>query len=102
MASRSAAENMTGMKCFFLLADTMLAGDGSSRLYAQPQDVFRQGHRSLLLAFDAAVVQHQGMEISIACMKDVGHAQAGFGAQAVDLAQDPGKAVRGMTPSCTR
>ena len=43
---------------------------------------------SFFLSGDAAVVEHQGMQVAVAGMKDVGDAQARGGAHAFDFAQN--------------
>src|ERR1700689_432340 len=69
----------------------MLAGDRAAALYAQPQNVDGKLHGALFLASDAAVVENERMQISVAGMKDVGHAQSRGGAPAFDFAENFGQ-----------
>ena len=71
-----------------LFANTVFAGNRPSSFDAQPQDLFSQGHGPLLLAFNAAIVKHQRMEIAVASMEDIGHPQPSFRAEAINLAQE--------------
>ena len=73
---------------FLLFAHAVLAGDRSALLDAQFQNPLRQPLGRFFLTGDAAIVHHQRMQIAIARMKNVGHAQPGRDAQLVDLAQN--------------
>src|SRR4051794_38439936 len=56
---------------FFLLADAVLAGDGSANANAQSENVARKFLGALFLSFDGAVVKNQRVEIAVSSMKDV-------------------------------
>src|ERR1035441_1918222 len=71
-----------------LLAHAMFSGDGAAALHAEPQDIYREFIRTLLLAWDADVIQHQGMQIAVARVEDVGHSQARGGAHPFDFAKN--------------
>ena len=52
-------------------------------------------------AGDSPTVEHDGMQVAVARVEDVGDAQASAAAMAAILSSTAGSAVRGMTPSCT-
>ena len=80
-----------GHHLLFLLADAVLAGDGAAGVDAHFEDARGERFGGVLLAGDAAVVEDHGMQVAVAGVKDVGHAQAGFAAMRVDFVEDARK-----------
>src|SRR3954447_18243129 len=69
-------------------ADTMLAGDRAAGLDAELENLRRERLGALGLAVDATVVEHEWMQIAVARMKDIAHAEPVLHRQRVDLSQD--------------
>src|SRR5712692_2250947 len=73
------------------LADAVLAGDRAARLDAEFQNAEGQLLGEALLPGDLAVVEHQGMQVAVAGVEDVGYTQARFRAELFDVAHHLGQ-----------
>ena len=68
-------------------AYAVLAGDGTALLDAELDDRGGQPLGALGLAWDGGVVQHERVEIAVAGVEDVGHAQPVLGREVADARQ---------------
>src|SRR5665213_663804 len=59
-----------------LAAHAMFAGDGAAEIDTYPQDAQGKVHSDSLLAGNRGVVEHDGMQVAVACVEDIGDAQA--------------------------
>src|SRR5579885_2940471 len=64
-----------GHIAFFVFANAVLASDRASRRDAQIENAGRERVGGLFLAWDAAVVEHKGVQIAVSRVKYIGDAQ---------------------------
>src|ERR1700686_3796889 len=67
----------------------MFAGDRSAGGDAQLENMRRKRLGRFFLSRDAPVVKNEGMEITVAGVKHIGDAQAGFPAETLNFAHHP-------------
>ncbi len=77
-----------GHHFLFVLADAVFAGDGAAGGDADFEDARGERFGGVLLAGDAAVVEDHGMKIAVACMKNIGDAEACFAAELFNFGED--------------
>ena len=74
---------------FLLLApDAVLAGDRTTEIDADLENAQREVDRNGLLAGMGGVIEHDGVQVSVACVEDVGDAQANLLGHLADPLED--------------
>ena len=91
MVSRSGSANITDMNSFFSWPTPCSPVMEPPTRTQRREDVAGKLLGAFFLAFDGAIVENERVEIAVAGVEDVGDAQSGFGAEALDLGHDFGK-----------
>ena len=86
-ASRSASPNILRHVALLVDADAVLAGDRAAGLDARDDDLAGQLLGALGLALGVAVVADERVQVAVAGVEDVGHAQAVLARELVDAVE---------------
>src|SRR5256885_16260518 len=84
-----------GHHFLFVLANAMLSGNRTTRGDAKIENAIGEDLGGVLLAGNSTVVQNQGMQVSVASVKDIGDAEASLLTEKVDFAEDAGQGSAG-------